>query len=339
MNARGIRRSGLPGRPIGSRVVASQAEGGRQVGRTQSPRRWACGASQGTGGWPERHRPHGQAPPDLRPMVARVRRVPRRALHFDRAWRLGSNLVSPCSGGAGPITPASPLAQPAYHVKYGRATGAEWVGALHPGGVLRPGVGAASPSERGPFRTPGWLRVSSPPARFHPRHARGRWMELPRHGRPLRHLRHRARRSRQPLPARGDGGRAEVTTGGQRPSEPIETASGRWSVQGIERRHEARGVRAGGGRCECLRQSCAAHYAGRCGRLLTAGWHAHPLGRLVARDAERLAREQSPESIRPHPLDDESPPTGPVRPSRPPRASAAQGRSSSLSSTSRSSPQ
>ena len=30
-----------------------------------------------------------------------------------------------------------------------------------------------------------------------------------------------------------------------------------------------------GGRCECLRQSCAAHDAGRCGRLLTAGWHAH----------------------------------------------------------------
>ena len=30
-----------------------------------------------------------------------------------------------------------------------------------------------------------------------------------------------------------------------------------------------------GGRCECLRQSCAAHYAARCGRLLTAGWHAH----------------------------------------------------------------
>ena len=38
-----------------------------------------------------------------------------------------------------------------------------------------------------------------------------------------------------------------------------------------------------GGRCECLRQSCAAHYAGRCGRLLMAGWHAHyvpgPTGR------------------------------------------------------------
>ena len=30
-----------------------------------------------------------------------------------------------------------------------------------------------------------------------------------------------------------------------------------------------------GGRCECLRQSCAAHDAGRCGRLLIAGWHAH----------------------------------------------------------------
>ena len=166
-------------------------------------------------------------------MVARVRRVPRRALHFDRAWRRGLQpclaVLRRCRG----QNPASPLAQRAYHVKYGRATGAEWVGALHPGGVLRPGVGAASASERGPFRTPGWLRVSSPPARFHPRHARGRWMELPRHGRPLRHLRHRARRSRQPLPARGDGGRAEVTTGGQRPSEPIETASGRWSVQGI----------------------------------------------------------------------------------------------------------
>ena len=30
-----------------------------------------------------------------------------------------------------------------------------------------------------------------------------------------------------------------------------------------------------GGRCECLRQSCSAHPAGRCGRLLMAGWHAH----------------------------------------------------------------
>ena len=30
-----------------------------------------------------------------------------------------------------------------------------------------------------------------------------------------------------------------------------------------------------GGRCECLRQSCSAHYGGRCGRLLMAGWHAH----------------------------------------------------------------
>ena len=30
-----------------------------------------------------------------------------------------------------------------------------------------------------------------------------------------------------------------------------------------------------GGRCECLRQSCSAHFGGRCGRLLTAGWHAH----------------------------------------------------------------
>ena len=30
-----------------------------------------------------------------------------------------------------------------------------------------------------------------------------------------------------------------------------------------------------GGRCECVRQSCAAHDAGRCGRLLIAGWHAH----------------------------------------------------------------
>ena len=30
-----------------------------------------------------------------------------------------------------------------------------------------------------------------------------------------------------------------------------------------------------GGRCECLRQSCSAHDAGRCGRLLMAGWHAH----------------------------------------------------------------
>ena len=30
-----------------------------------------------------------------------------------------------------------------------------------------------------------------------------------------------------------------------------------------------------GGRCECLRQSCAAHLAGRCGRPLTDGWHAH----------------------------------------------------------------
>lgn len=29
------------------------------------------------------------------------------------------------------------------------------------------------------------------------------------------------------------------------------------------------------GRCECLRQSCAAHYPGRCGRSLVAGWHAH----------------------------------------------------------------
>ena len=29
------------------------------------------------------------------------------------------------------------------------------------------------------------------------------------------------------------------------------------------------------GRCECLRQSCSAHFGGRCGRLLMAGWHAH----------------------------------------------------------------
>ena len=30
-----------------------------------------------------------------------------------------------------------------------------------------------------------------------------------------------------------------------------------------------------GGRCECLRQSCSAHYVGRCGRPLTDGWHGH----------------------------------------------------------------
>ena len=39
------------------------------------------------------------------------------------------------------------------------------------------------------------------------------------------------------------------------------------------------------------------------------------------------AREQSPESTRPYPPDDGSPPTAPVRPSRPPRASAARERS------------
>ena len=31
-----------------------------------------------------------------------------------------------------------------------------------------------------------------------------------------------------------------------------------------------------GGRCECLRQSCAAHHAGR-GRPPTDDWHAHPV--------------------------------------------------------------
>ena len=32
-----------------------------------------------------------------------------------------------------------------------------------------------------------------------------------------------------------------------------------------------------GGRCECLRQSCTAHDAGRCGCPLADGWHAHPV--------------------------------------------------------------
>ena len=39
-----------------------------------------------------------------------------------------------------------------------------------------------------------------------------------------------------------------------------------------------------GGRCECLRQSCAAHYAGRRGRPLTDGWHAHRVRARTAPD-------------------------------------------------------
>jgi hypothetical protein len=33
--------------------------------------------------------------------------------------------------------------------------------------------------------------------------------------------------------------------------------------------------RRANGQCECMRQSCMAHYAGRCTRLLADGWHAH----------------------------------------------------------------
>jgi hypothetical protein len=32
------------------------------------------------------------------------------------------------------------------------------------------------------------------------------------------------------------------------------------------------------GQCECMRQSCMAHYAGRCARSLVDGWHAHRIG-------------------------------------------------------------
>ena len=57
----------------------------------------------------------------------------------------------------------------------------------------------------------------------------------------------------------------------------IETASGRWSVEGMafsaDTKHAA--YERAGGRYKCLRQSCAAHYAGGCGRPLTGGWHAH----------------------------------------------------------------
>ena len=34
-----------------------------------------------------------------------------------------------------------------------------------------------------------------------------------------------------------------------------------------------------GGRCECLRHSCAVHYAERCGRRRADGWHAHHVRR------------------------------------------------------------
>ena len=54
-----------------------------------------------------------------------------------------------------------------------------------------------------------------------------------------------------------------------------------------------------------------------------------PVGSGVPSWGPGPVREQSPESVRPRVLDDESSPTGPVRPSRPPRASAARGRSSS----------
>ena len=212
-------------------------------------------------------------------MVARVRRVPRRALHFDRAWRLGLQpclaVLRRCRG----QNPASPLAQRAYHVKYGRATSAEWVGALHPGGVLRPGVGAASASERGPFRTP---RVA--PGKLTARAFPSAPCPWPVDGAtPAWSSATPSPSSRASEPSAATGARRRWPSG----SHDRWTATVRADRDGVgkversgdslQRRHEARGVRAGGGRCECLRQSCAAHYAGRCGRLLTAGWHAHPV--------------------------------------------------------------
>ena len=41
-----------------------------------------------------------------------------------------------------------------------------------------------------------------------------------------------------------------------------------------------------GGHCKWLRQSCAAHYAGRCGRPLTDGRHAHHV--QAVRDGETV---------------------------------------------------
>ena len=52
-----------------------------------------------------------------------------------------------------------------------------------------------------------------------------------------------------------------------------------------------------GGRCECLRQSCSAHYGGRCGRLLMAGWHARttsgPRARAAATSSTTARRSAS----------------------------------------------
>ena len=46
-----------------------------------------------------------------------------------------------------------------------------------------------------------------------------------------------------------------------------------------------------GGRCECLRQSCTAHDAGRCGCPLADGWHAHPVrARVRGRRRSRQLR-------------------------------------------------
>ena len=104
-----------------------------------------------TRGWPERRRLHGQAPPDRRPMVARVRRVPRRALHFDRAWRRRLQprlaVLRRCRVVAGIATCPASISR---HVRAGHGRG---VGGRRSsrGRARRPGVGAASTSERGWF--------------------------------------------------------------------------------------------------------------------------------------------------------------------------------------------
>ena len=230
VNARGIRRTGLPGRPSGSRVAASQAEVGRQVGRRQSPRRWACGASR---------------EPDVSPNGAG--RKGRRRRTDDRWWRgcagcrdvrytstgHGDEGLQPrlavlrrCRVSSGTATCPATISRPV-RAGHKRGVGGRRSGQ---GRVLRPGVGAASTSERG--RAPRWLRANSPPAAYPSTPCTGRRMEAPRRSHPLRRLRHRARRSGQRLSARGDGGRAETATGERRPSRAVETASRSRSVTG-----------------------------------------------------------------------------------------------------------
>ena len=64
-------------------------------------------------------------------------------------------------------------------------------------------------------------------------------------------------------PASGYGSEAAWRRGRQEEFHP-------WpSVRTRSRQAYERAV----GRCECLRQSCSAHYGGRCGRRVLAGWH------------------------------------------------------------------